>query len=322
MNLKLFTENIIDISDTPTDLISAGQSHIEPGRIHPIITVEENIPGFKFYITVTISDFTILPDTEYNKSINPDIKFEYNEILALMNRWPNLSIDFIRRCPLSSFTISFVYYNAAILENLVSDFSSEGLYVSDIYIYNENNSLVPTSRKHREEICKSIGLLIVPLQFNGIITDVFQTLQNYANSSKITYSGIGHGARITFEPRNNLDVYLIKQNIDRAKYTVLYSPKELAEEFGKFVTTPENILNIFKLSNIHPLKTKKTTEKFAGKLLEYIKDNTGYYNDYYNRASILDEFCNHDVFDSYVISVLVREIRSTAKQMKDFIYRN
>ena len=126
--MRYLYEDIIDITEHPEHLIQAGKAYVQPGRLDSIITVEENIPGFRFSILVTENDLTIIPDIDYNKKFNPDVPFETGDILKILSRWPSVSMELFNKSPIPAYTMILVYFNHDILGKLASDFPQEGLF--------------------------------------------------------------------------------------------------------------------------------------------------------------------------------------------------
>lgn len=306
-------ENITNLTSEKTRLQDIGQSYVVPGRVHPIVSIEEMPIGFKFCIVCTQDELSMLPDDDYNRSINPDVEFTSEDIVKILSRWPSISMDMFKRGPVPAYSMILLYFNKDIIGNRHAEYPPEGLYVVDIIPH--SNPPLPIDYNHKKNFAKALGLHVLPLKYGGDLSAGFQRLEYYANTGEIPNSGVGTGVRVTFEPRIDFDVFVIDS--EQVDHSVKYSETvdSLARELGRFMVTPDRIITVHENSGVNPKRAKK---KFANKMMDYVKDTTGYFSEYYGRAVLINESLTREEFDKIVYDETYKTIQSMIENMDAF----
>lgn len=310
-----FWEKPKDVTDDLQHVVNTERAFIQPGQISANISIEECVPGFLFNIISTEDDLTIAMYDKYNKAMNSNIEIGPHDITKILTRWPGVHMDIFRRAPTSKYTALMVYFNQNILDGLYIDYPEEGLYVIDIIPHETG---IPLSRKHKEKFAASIGLNVIPLQYNGIMSIGFGMVGTFANQSKISRSNIGHKSRMTFEPRNGMDTFTIRATSENREKIITDTPEILAEELGNFIVNPKRILEVAKSSKWNP---KSRYNKFTEDLIQFIIETTGYFSNYYIRALAIDETLTEEVFRTMVQKYSVLKVCENVNQMKQFRFK-
>lgn len=310
-----YWENPKDVTDDLRYVINAEKAFMQPGQVSANISIEECIPGFLFNIISTQEDLTIAMHIEHNKLVNPNIEMDAHEITKILARWPGVHMDMFRRGPTAEYTALMVYFNQSILHEKFSNYPEEGLHVIDIIPHDTG---IPLSRKHKEKFVKTIGLKTMPLQYNGMMLSGFEKIGHFASTSKINRSGVGYMSRLTFEPRMNMDTFIVRATKINQDNLSTDTPTSLANELGKFIVTPQRIIEIDKTSKWNP---KTRYNKFTQDLIKQVMEDTGYFGNYYARAVAVDESLTEDVFKAMVTVVATECVRQFTDEMKDYRFK-
>lgn len=314
MTKTLYKLNNIDITGKIPELGKVEAKYVMPHRASAIITIEENVTGFVFYVISSRNEIKISADTKHNKKVNPNIKFDAQDAEDVITKRPGGLMERFTAAPFPEYTAIFVHFDKNILEEKHVNYPKQGLFLVDIVSHDTKS---PLDVQHKENFAKRLGVPPIPKKFHGTIKEGLVRMDFLANTSLLAKNNLGNGIRVTFEPRDCLDVYCIYPEDDKKMKYAIDSPATYAEEMVNFIITPQFIADVADLSNKNPLRHKKTFIKEAKKYL--LNKFSNFFYEYFYKIKNIDEKYTEEDFNIAIDKLLATTIKKNAEQMDMFI---